>query len=121
MGFDFLRIRNPITDEQEMSFVNGDWETITGAEECLQRIETRLKRVLGEYAFDLKDGLPLFDQIFRKSQSQDLIRNYYRAEILKTRGVRAVTELILTPSSDRKFKINFTAIYEDDTIINGEV
>lgn len=121
MALDFLVTRDPVTNEQQMSFVNGDWETVDNAAECAQRIETRLKRVLGEYAFDLKSGLPLFDQIFRKSQSQDLIRNYYRAEILKVRGVVAVTELTLTPNSDRTFNLTFSAIYEDETIINGEV
>jgi len=121
MTIDYKITRNPLTDKQEMSFVNGDFETISGIDECAQRIETALKTVLGEYKFDLKKGLPLFDQIFRKTNDPTLILGYYRNALLKVRGVKAVTKLIIEPDGERQYKIIFSAIYQDDTIINGEV
>jgi len=121
MSLDFKIIRDPVTDKQRMSFVNGDFETISGAEECAQRIETALSTVLTEYAFDLKKGLPIFDQIFRKNQDTGLILGYFRNALLKVRGVRAVTELRLEQGDNRIYKLYFSAIYEDDTIINGEI
>ena len=122
MGFDFQITRNPVTGKQEMNFLNGDFETITEAEECLQRIETALSTVLGEYKFDNQKGLPIFDQMFRKGQNQDLIRNYLRNAIRGVRGVRSVTELTLEPlNKERIMKGRFTAIYKDGTIINGDI
>jgi len=122
MSLDFIIIRDPVTDKQRMNFVNGDFETISGAEECAQRIETALSTVLGEYAFDLKKGLPIFDQIFRKNQDTGLILGYFRNALLKVRGVSAVTDIRLEPNGDRTYKMYWGAIYEEDgTIINGEL
>ena len=60
MATDYKTHIDPLTGKNRLNLTNGDMETVTGAEEAAQRIESALKTVLGEWPFDLLKGLPLF-------------------------------------------------------------
>lgn len=121
MARDLKVTKDPITGRRGLSFKNGTLETVTGREECAQRIETALKMILGEFAFDLLKGLPTFDQIFRRTQYQTLILNYYRQAILGVHQVKAVESTELERGNERDYQLKFSALYEDNTVISGEI
>lgn len=121
MARDLKITKDPLTGKRGIDIVNGTLETVTGAEECAQRIETALNTILGEFAFDLLKGLPLFDQIFRRRQYQNLVLNYYRNGILAVNQVKAVQELEIERGKERDYNMKFSALYEDNTVITGNV
>ena len=121
MARDLKVIKNSTTGKRGLSLLNGTLETVTGAEECAQRIEVALQTILGEYFLDLLKGLPIFDQIFRRAQYQTLVLSYYRNGILGGNQVKAVQELILTRGEERNYDLKFSALYQDNTIITGEI
>ena len=121
MALDLKEIEDPATEKRYLSLVNGDLEAVSGAEECAQRIKVALNKVLGEYAFDLAAGLPIFDQIFKRQQYDNFVKNYYRQGILGVNNVTAVQELTLNRGEERNYKMKFSAVYEGTTIIEGEV
>lgn len=121
MARDLKTIKDPVTGKRTLSFLNGDIETVDGAEECAQRIETALNMVLGEWTFDLLKGLPIFDQIFSRIQYTTLVRDYYRNGILDVFQVKSVEKLDLERGDERDYKMKFEALYEDNSIITGEI
>lgn len=121
MALDLKIIKDPDTQERRLSLKNGSLETVSGAEECAQRIETALKTVLGELVWDEQKGLPLFDQIFRRKQYDTLVLNYYRQALLAVNNVRAVQELRLERGRERDYNLYFTVLYAGGEIITGEI
>lgn len=121
MARDLKVIKDPLTGQRRLSIANGNLETVSGIEECAQRIETALKMVLGEWAFDLKKGLPIFDQIFKKQQHQALVLSYYREALINISGVKVIQELTLEKGRERNYKLRFRVLYEEGFVISGEI
>jgi len=121
MALDLKVIKDPITQERRLSLKNGNLETVSGAEECAQRIETALKTVIGELVWDEQKGLALFDQVFRRKQYDTLILGYYRQALLAVNNVRAVQELRLERGQERDYTLYFTVLYDSGEVIQGEI
>lgn len=121
MAKDLKIIIDPITGKRGLSLKNGTLETVSGAEEAAQRIKVALNTILGEYAFDLLKGLPLFDQIFRRTQYENLILGYYRQGLLAVHGIKTVQELSIERGEQRNYNLNFSVLYQDNTVITGVV
>ena len=121
MATDYKTHIDPLTGKNRLNLTNGDMETVTGAEEAAQRIESALKTVLGEWPFDLLKGLPLFDQIFRRTQYTNLVLSYYRSTLLLVNNIKSVLELSIERGDARNYNLKFSVLYEDNSIVTGVI
>lgn len=70
----------------EIALENNNWKLITGVSEIAQIMKQNLQTVLGEVWLNTELGLPWFDEIFEKSQTQKNIDALIIAEISQTPG-----------------------------------
>jgi len=93
----------------------GDLAFARGADEVRQRVLLRLRRVAGEWAYNITLGLPWIQQILVKNPNLALIRALFVREIAATRGVLAVRTLELTLDAQRRLNIEWEIVVD-----NGE-
>lgn len=95
----------------------GDIKLVSESEEVALLLTQRLQTFKGEWRFDLKAGVPYFEEVFTKPAVKQVIDSIIKTEILQTPGVKALLdyESILDMSA-RTITINFryTDIYTSD-------
>lgn len=75
-------------DEDNDIFVeNNDIVLITGTEEIRQRLLQNLKSFQGDWFLNLQNGVPYFQEIFRKDYDVEIISTVLKNTILNTLGV----------------------------------
>jgi len=90
-------------------------------EETAQRLTTKFKFFLGEWAFDPRVGLPLFDRVFVKNPNLVAVRAMYREAILGDPNVDSLVSLTLDyDRALRKLTLSFEAQLKDGGILTIE-
>ena len=80
-------------DDGDIAYVNGKSYFLEGVAAVRQRITTRLRTFLGEWAFDQNVGTPWFQQILGQKDNEVLVTGIVRKRILGTQGVESIPEL----------------------------
>lgn len=73
--------------------VGGKVGIVQDAEEVLQRVKTRLRRVLGEWFLQVNAGLPYFGGDMLGGKNTQYVMMVIKAEIINTTGVQDVTSI----------------------------
>lgn len=99
---------DPITND--LVIENFDFQLIDGVDQITQNTGIRLRFFLGEWFIDITQGIPYYQEIFKKSPNQIQVDNIIKNEIITTFGI----EEILSYTSDynqrtRLFTVNFRA------------
>lgn len=86
------------------TYVNaaGAFELVDGIEELAQRIFVRFNFFLGEWAHDLRQGMPWREQFFEKGASEATQRAILMSVLQDTPGVREVVTLTFTVDRARR-------------------
>jgi hypothetical protein len=83
-------------------------------EETAQRLTTKFKFFLGEWAFDPRVGLPLWERVFVKNLNLVAVRAMYREAILDDPNVDSLVSLSLDfDRALRKLTLSFEAVLLD--------
>lgn len=82
-----------LNDCGDLYFGDGDMAFVDDAEEVLQAVSVRLKRIRGEWAFDFTFGIPWITDMFDVRIPLVLRRSYIFRMIVETPGVLNVPEL----------------------------
>jgi hypothetical protein len=83
---------------------------ITGVEEIAQIMKQNLQTVLGEVFLDTSLGVPWFDEIFEKGQTQKNIDSILIDEISRTPGFISLVRFETTyNAAEREIAIDFEA------------
>jgi hypothetical protein len=98
----------------DLRFENGDIAFVSGADQVRQRVLIRLRRSLGEWAYNIRLGLPWIEQILVKNPDLATIRSLLLAEIIATPGVLQVRALELELTAERQLVFTWSALVEDD-------
>lgn len=91
------------------AMLDGDLVLATGLESIAQDVDSSLRVVSGEWFEDEDEGVPYHEVIFQKRPNLALVRAALLARILGRAGVREVTSLELSLSSDRSLAVTFSA------------
>lgn len=74
----------------DISFSSFDFRLVDGVDQISQNLYIRLKFVLGEWFLDINQGVPYYEDIFKKNQNQIIIENVFKQEIVNTRGIEEI-------------------------------
>lgn len=90
-------------------------------EETAQRLRTKFKFFLGEWAFDPRVGLPLFEKVYVKNPNITAVRAMYREAILGDPNVDSLVSLNLDfDRALRKLTLSFEALLKDGSTVTFE-
>lgn len=77
----------------------------------VQRVNTRLRMLMGEWFLDLADGVPYLQRILVANVNLDHVRSYITNRVLNTEGVKGIQSLDLTfDKVRRKLTIQLKAV-----------
>ena len=82
---------DPITND--IMSVDGKVGIVKDVDEVVQRVRTRLRRVLGEWFLDINAGIPYFNGEMLGGKDTKYILMIIKSEILNTVGVQEVTSI----------------------------
>lgn len=101
----------------------GGFRLVRDGAEVVQHVRTRLLFYLNEWFLDTQAGVPYFQLIFTKPANLQAIESIFKTEILRTPGVRELTDFALTyeGQSVRRLTVTFSAVTDFDEIINETV
>lgn len=97
---------DPITND--IMSIDGKVGIVKGSDEVVQRVKTRLRRVLGEWFLDISAGLPYFNGDMLGGKDTKYVLMIVKAEILDTEGVQEVTSISINYNHDTR-KANVAA------------
>jgi hypothetical protein len=107
-----------LDDDHDIAVAGNNLVLVTGADEVVQRLKSRLKLYASEWFLEPARGLPYKTEIFRKGISPDRIAAFFKREILLTPGVLQLLEYRQEiDAATRHLTIDFKAQASDATII----
>jgi hypothetical protein len=108
-----------LLQNNDIKIVNGDLALCpTDKEATAQAIIMRLKTLAGEWFLDETLGIPYFQRIFGRKQSEQFIRNLLMNSIQTLSGVETISDFRAYLKDDRTMTINFRALLKDGSAIN---
>lgn len=66
----------------------GDVALVDGSEEIILSLIQRLQFIAGEWIFDIRAGIPYFNDVFTRPAYKNRIDGFIKAEIIDTEGVK---------------------------------
>lgn len=114
-----MTTRLSITAAGDIERVNGRFVRV---DSTAQRLQTRLRILLGEWFLDRSEGLPYFEQIIGRTSSIAHVRQILAQRIRDTEGVRTLDEMTLNLDAQTRvltvtFRVNGGP--EDDVAFGG--
>ncbi len=108
-----------LTSGGDLEITNGELVIVDGTTSVAQRIQTRLRTLLGEWVFDTQIGTPWLQSILGRAPRLDLIRTLIRDRIALTQGVDRVTRLDLSfAPGTRVLTVTGSAVADNDAVID---
>lgn len=106
---------NELTGDLELT--SGDVSLTTGSDSIDQHIRSNIRAFRGEWFLNLDDGVPYFQEVFKKNQSPAVVDAIFKEAILKTTGVIELTEFEINYDTDkRKLILDFSV-----NTVEGEI
>ena len=100
----------------DLKFSNFDFSLFDGIDQISQNLFIRLKFVLGEWFLDITQGIPYYEDIFKKNPNQIIIENVFKQEIVSTRGVEEILSFEADFNREKRiFYVNFSV-----RVVSGE-
>lgn len=91
--------------------IDGKVGILDDADEVIQRVRTRLRRVLGEWFLQINAGLPYFNGDMLGGKNTQYVMMVVKAEILNTTGVQDVTSISIDyNNTTRKATVTATIV-----------
>lgn len=108
-------------DLKDLDLLSGDLALTSGKDTIDQHIRANLRAYKGEWFLNLDDGIPYYQDVFKKNQSPIVIDAIFKEAILKTTGVIELTEFeIQYDNVLRKLVLNFAVnTFEGEINFNG--
>jgi hypothetical protein len=92
----------------DLQIVGYDLALVEDIDLIRQRIKQRLLLVLGEWFLDTSIGLPWYQEIFKKSTSQERVKALLINQITQTEGVNKILDFQFSyNSSNRGLTVDF--------------
>ena len=103
--------------DNDLEIVNNELVKINGADETAQRLKQRLQFFLGECFFAKLQGIPYFQEIFKKGTPISSISAIIKAQVIDVEGFLQLTrfDLDFVPAT-RQLKINLAGLSETGLI-----
>src|SRR5262245_2797586 len=79
----------------ELILENGDLKLCEGVDRARQFLAQRLAAFRGEWAFDLDEGVPYFENVFVKAPDPVILEGLFKDRILATPGIIGLNEFDL--------------------------
>jgi hypothetical protein len=76
---------DPLTND--LVFREFDFDLVDDTKQIMQNLAIRLRFVLGEWYLDITQGIPYYEEFFRKNPNQIQIESILKQEIVQTRGI----------------------------------
>ena len=100
---------NPITND--LFSEDGKVGFVDANDEVVQRVKTRLRRILGEWFLQTTAGIPYFNGDMLGGKNRQYVLLVIKAEILNTIGVQDILALGITYNSEtRKATVDVTIV-----------
>lgn len=93
-------------------------ETIPNPEAVMQEIRQKLHFFKSEWFLDKREGIPYFEEVFKKNPDKDILRTIFREVILGTNGIESLEVLDIVIGSDRRAQVNFEGTMTDGGKLN---
>ncbi len=102
--------------------VNGDFNFVEDIDETTQSIKTRLFFFFSEWPWDIKIGVPWYEQIFIKNYDKSLIESVLIKEILETDNVLELFNFDVNINNiNRSLQLNNLIIRTNFGLINTDI
>ncbi|KKN75994.1 hypothetical protein LCGC14_0375510 [marine sediment metagenome] len=88
-------------------------EKVPSPEAVVQELRQKLHFFKGEWHLDKREGIPYFEEVFKKNPNKNIMRAIFRDVILGINGVETVETLDLVIGSDRRAQVNFEGTMTD--------
>lgn len=106
-----------LTTDNDLAIVDGGLKYVNGLDEIAQKTRNVLQCSQGDWFLDLDQGLPFFQEIFRKAQSLSYIENIYLEAINSVPGIIDINEFkVEFEPSTRVVNITFKAATSDGVL-----
>lgn len=107
---------------KELILESGDLQLCEGVDRAKQYLAQRLSAIRGEWAFDLDEGVPYFENVFVKAPDPVILEGIFKDRILSTPGIIGLDEFDLTlDTATRELSLDFLAQSTDGPINFSEV
>lgn len=90
----------------------------TGPEVVAQRVEVRLRTMLGDWILDTSEGLPILTWLENKLPDVAIVGATIQAEIASTPGVVRVENMTTTLGADRVIRVSCDAEIESGEVLS---
>lgn len=99
---------DPVTND--LVFVNFDFGLVDETAQIMQNLSIRLRFVLAEWYLDITQGIPYYQEFFKKKPNQIQIESVLKEEIVQTRGIIELTKFEADFDKRRRiFSVSFGA------------
>lgn len=103
------------TSTGDIDLSTNDLQVVTGTDATVQHLRTRLRLFQGEWFFDLRVGVPYFEQILVKNPNLVAVTGIFRSAIQSTPGVERLDRIDIDfDSASRTLTVEFTAKLEGE-------
>jgi len=110
---------NPIVDDLFLDD-NGQLAWTIGAEAIAQHIRIRLRFFKGEWFLDPDEGIPYFQEVFKKQTGRDRVEKILRKAITDTPGVAKLLKFSATyEASNRSLHVIFDALLDTGKVLKS--
>ncbi len=105
-----------LTEDLDLSFVEGKLQLVTGATRTRQKLRIRLSTFLGEWFLDQRVGIPYFRDVLVKNPDEAIVRGIFADVITSTPEVLTLDRLDLDLSG-RTLSLDFACTLTDGTSV----
>lgn len=104
-----------LDENWDIDITERDLQQVKYANYAAQNLRQTLQVFRGEYFRDFREGVPYFQNIFKKGTSNEIIKKIFKNKILEQRYVKNVSFVRIERNNKREAEITFKAL-----LINGE-
>jgi len=104
------------TYENDLSIENNSFVILEDENAVVQNLRTRLRTYLGEWFLDTTDGMPYYQDIFKKGPDFAIVQEAFKNRILDTDGIISLDKYSFEFTDDRTLSLEFTASYGTGSI-----
>lgn len=103
-------------NDNDLISEDGKIKLVYRADEVLQRVRTRLRKIKGEWFLNINTGIPYYEGQILGGKDFNYIKLVISAEIINTEGVSDIQELNLITDPKTKKTSIYAAIIIDESV-----
>lgn len=103
-----------------LSAVNKNLQIVTDPnQQAAQKLRNLFLSFLGEWAFDVRIGVPYFQVVFVKNPNTGILRQIFREVILSVPWIVQVNSINIAITAKRELDLTFSCTTQSGAIITG--